>query len=397
MATRKKGGVPGKIAAPPKKTETPKKTGTRKKTKTHKKTGTRKPKKINLSQELKKIFLGIAILVAICLTLAMLADIFINPENKKPGTKDSKTQIIGRTEKSSPIQAKDKRSKEKVFEGTSDSQTKGDSQTKRDLQNKKPTSGLMEKSQHLIVYEIFEDVDQSHVIKKPSLPKTGDDIPRIAIIIDDIGYDRHMAMELYKLDSGITFSVLPFSPFGHSISQKLHAKGAQLMLHLPMEPVEYPEINPGPGALLSSMTPDRLLDQLRKNLEDVPWVDGVNNHMGSKLTAQSDKINQIFTILKKEDLFFIDSRTSPISQGKASARLLKLKFAQRDVFLDNIQDITYITGQFQSLIRIAKKHGTAIGIGHPYKATLQTLEIELPKLKGKIRIVPASSLTHVDG
>jgi len=381
MATRKKTGTLEKKLVPQKKAP-------KKKTRPLKKTGSGKQKKTNFVKEFKKIFLGIAILVAVCLTLAMLADIFINQANKRPvkkevEKKESSSKIIRKDGKSSAFL--EKKHIEPVVENT------------YDVKNKKPANGLMEKSLQSIVYEIFEDVDQNHVKKKPVLPEVGDDIPRVAIIIDDIGYDRQMAMELCNLDPGITFSVLPFSPFGRSISQKLHAKGAQIMLHLPMEPVEYPEVNPGPGALLSSMTPDRLLDQLRKNLEDVPGAVGVNNHMGSKLTAESDKINQIFTILKKKDLFFIDSRTSPVSQGKASARLLNLKFAQRDVFLDNIQDITYITGQLRSLIRIAKKHGTAIGIGHPYKATLQTLEIELPKLKGKIRIVPASTLTLVHG
>ena len=167
------------------------------------------------------------------------------------------------------------------------------------------------------------------------------------------------------------------------------------MLHLPMEPVEYPTANPGPGALLSSMPPDVLLGQLKKNLKDVPHIVGVNNHMGSDLTSRSNQINQIFTILRKEKLFFIDSRTAPKSQCRASARLLKLPFAQRDVFLDNIQEFDYITGQLKELIGLAKKHGSAIGIGHPYKATLQTLSKQLPKLKNRVKIVRASHLTHI--
>lgn len=169
------------------------------------------------------------------------------------------------------------------------------------------------------------------------------------------------------------------------------------MLHLPMEPVQYPTANPGPGAILSSMTPDELLTQLKKDIKDVPYIRGVNNHMGSRLTSQADQMNQIFTILKKEKLFFIDSRTAPKSQGKASARLLKVRFAQRDVFLDNIQEYAYIKGQLRELVGLAEKHGSAIGIGHPYKATLDTLSRELPKLKDKVTIVRASRLTHIPG
>ena len=124
---------------------------------------------------------------------------------------------------------------------------------------------------------------------------------------------------------------------------------------------------------------------------------GVNNHMGSKLTSNSDQMNQIFTILKKENLFFVDSRTSAKSQCKPSARLLKVKFAQRDVFLDNFQTPEYITGQLQKLIDLAKKNGSAIGIGHPYQETLEALSKELPTLKGKVKIVRASFLTSVPG
>ena len=379
MVARKKGGARGKAAAPPKKTpgkKTPAKKTPGKKT-------ARKKQKPDLGKEIKKIILGIAILLAICLTVAMIADIFITPGQRRPDRESSKTKIA-HTDKRPKVTPKENvKQISPVFEEMGD------------IRNKKPSAGLREKSQRPILYEIFEDVDHSQVDKKPVPPKVKNDIPTIAIIIDDIGYDKQIAMELYLLDPSLTFSVLPFSPFGPSIAQKLSAKGAQLMLHLPMEPVQYPKANPGPGALLSSMTPDHLLAQLRKDLKEVPGVVGVNNHMGSKLTADSDKMNQIFTILKKKNLFFIDSRTSPISQGEASARLFKLRFAHRDVFLDNSQNIPYITGQFAKLIKYARKHGSAIGIGHPYRATLETLKIELPKLKGKIRIVPASQLVAI--
>ena len=380
MVDRKKGGARRKTAAPPKKA--PKRKAPKKKA-PGKKTGTRKKQKPDLGKELKKVFLGLAILLAICLTVAMIADIFITSGQRRSGPESSKPRITQTAKRPNEKLWEDKKHISPVFEDTGD------------IQNIKPSEGLVGKSKKPILYEIFEDLDHGQVEKKPDLPKIGDDIPRIAIIIDDIGYDRQIAMDLYLLDSNLTFSVLPFSPFGRSIARSLSAKGAQLMLHLPMEPLKYPKANPGPGALLSSMTPDKLLNQLRKNLRQVPGIVGVNNHMGSKLTADSDKMNQIFTVLKKEDLFFIDSRTSPISQGKASARLFKLRFAQRDTFLDNFENIPYITGQFASLIKVAQRHGTAIGIGHPYKATLETLKIELPKLKGKIRIVPASQLVTI--
>ena len=323
----------------------------------------RKSQKPVIFNELKKILVGIVILVSVCLTVAMIADLFF-----QPGHIEKKREVVTKP---------------------------SDKPNIKEVKAKKAITGLKEKSNKLIKYEVFEDTDHTTVEKLPLPGK--DHIPQIAIIIDDIGYDKKIALALCELNSNITFSVLPFSPFGKYLSGKLHAKGLQLMLHLPMEPVEYPDINPGPGAILSGMSPDILIDQLKKNIRDIPYIVGVNNHMGSRLTSHSDQMNQIFSILKKENLFFVDSITAPKSQCKASARLLKLKFAQRDVFLDNFQDTEYITGQFKKLIDLAKKHGSAIGIGHPYEATLQTLSKELPKLKNKVEIVRVSALTAIPG
>ncbi|WP_022665324.1 divergent polysaccharide deacetylase family protein [Desulfospira joergensenii] len=374
MATSKKGGT---RKTPPAKKKVRANAGSGKKG-PGKSRGGKKP---DISGEFKKIFLGIAILAAICLTTAMVADIFF-----RPGTDRFKSGK--EPEKQTPVKTITRESPQKP-------EPEKDGPLKVKVENKTKLAGLKEKPDGAIVYEVFKGVDETHVSK--DRPRPQDHIPSISLIIDDIGYDRRLAMALFDLEPNITFSVLPGSPFGRSLAGRLKGKGAEIMLHLPMEPREYPRINPGPGALLASMSPDVLLDQLRKDLAEVPGAAGVNNHMGSRLTAQADQMNQIFTILKKENLFFVDSRTSKDSQCRASARLLRLPYAQRDVFLDNNQDVTYITGQFRKLIKLAEKHGAAIGIGHPYKATLQALEKELPRLKGKIRIVPASQMTVIPG
>ncbi|WDP84965.1 MAG: divergent polysaccharide deacetylase family protein [Desulfobacter sp.] len=382
MAAKKKIG-PGKKtvskASPKKKTSPKKKSLARKKSAPKK--GISKANK-TLFHELKKVGLGIAILLAVCMTTAMLADIFL--KSGRPVPEFVPSASVPATK--GPSKALEFPKKEQVT-------------TSGTAEKKSASPGLKEKvkppQDPAIVYEVFDDVDPGHDRKPPVAPS--DTTPKIAIIIDDIGYDKGLAMSLFDLDKDITFSVLPFSPFGKILAQRFSAKGAELMLHLPMEPVQYPRVNPGPGALLSSMSPDMLLDQLRKDLDAVPGVAGVNNHMGSKMTADSDKMNQIFTVLKKEDLFFIDSRTAPNSKGEASARLFFLKFSHRDIFLDNFQDIHYISGQFGKLVKAAQKHGTAIGIGHPYPATLETLKIELPKLQGRVQVVRASRLVAIPG
>ena len=166
------------------------------------------------------------------------------------------------------------------------------------------------------------------------------------------------------------------------------------MLHLPMEPLEYPKVNPGPGTLLTSMTPDELIQQLNKNLDALPDVKGVNNHMGSKMTGESSQMYQIFSILKKKNLYFVDSRTSPQTLCKPSARLFQIPFAQRDVFLDHQQEARFIREQIKELIRIARRNGYAVGIGHPHEITYNVLREMLPDLQKDVELVPASKIVH---
>ncbi|MCK7503137.1 MAG: divergent polysaccharide deacetylase family protein [Desulfobacterales bacterium] len=151
------------------------------------------------------------------------------------------------------------------------------------------------------------------------------------------------------------------------------------MLHLPMEPVEYPEINPGPGTLLAAMPPDELLRVLEEDLRAVPHIRGVNNHMGSRLTARSEQLYQVFSVLKRRGLYFVDSRTTDETVCRPSARLFELPFAQRDVFLDHVHEPAAIRRQLRELVRIARLKGEAVAIGHPHPTTLAVLREEAPR------------------
>ena len=232
--------------------------------------------------------------------------------------------------------------------------------------------------------------------KKPPIPPPpkSNGLPLVAIIIDDLGYDQNIARELSKLNSKLTFSILPHSPFQTEIVRLSKDKDIETMLHLPMEPVEYPKVDPGPGTLLTSMTPDQLIHQLKQNLNAIPNAKGVNNHMGSKMTAESGQMYQIFSILKKKKLYFVDSRTSAETLCKPSARLFQIKFAQRDVFLDHLQETQYIRQQIKELIRIARRNGYAVGIGHPHPITFEVLREMLPDLQKAVQLVPASKIVQ---
>ena len=247
-------------------------------------------------------------------------------------------------------------------------------------------------------YEIYPPRDIP--VEKPPIKKPPEDLkrlPLVAIIIDDMGYDRKIAKDLSRLNAGITFSILPHSPHRESIGRIARESGLDTMLHLPMEPFEYPDVDPGPGTLLTTMTPDELLRQLEENLLSVPHIKGVNNHMGSKMTAESSQLYQIFSILKKKNLYFIDSRTTSKTLAKPSARLFQIPFAQRDVFLDHHQDPDFIRKQIKELIRIAQRNGQAVGIGHPHSVTLEVLREMMPELRKKVKLVPASEIVHPVG
>jgi len=245
-------------------------------------------------------------------------------------------------------------------------------------------------------FEIYpkDEIPHRKPVPRPIIP-IPKKLPKIAIIVDDIGYDKHMAEKFLGLDAVLTFSILPYSPYQKRIARIARSKGFDVMLHLPMEPHEYPLINPGPGVLLTSMSPDQLVSQLEKDLDAVPFIQGVNNHMGSKMTTDSSQLYQIFSVLKKRNLFFIDSRTTADTVCKPSAHLFQIPFAEKDVFIDHIQTPDFIRRKLYLLVQIAHSHGMAVGIAHPHDVTYEVLRDLLPELKKKAILVKASEIVDI--
>jgi len=244
-------------------------------------------------------------------------------------------------------------------------------------------------------YEIFpEQPATPHKPLQKLRPLPEGQTPLVAIIVDDIGYDRHIAEQLLDLDAPLTFSMLPYGPFNKRIMTQAQAKGLEIMLHLPMEPDEFPTVNPGPGALLNQMTADELIGQLIEDIDRLPGIVGVNNHMGSRISTSPERMRQIFSVLKTRDLFYIDSRTTAETTAKPSAQLLHLPFAERDIFIDHLDNPDFIRSQLQKLIDRARKQGFAIGIAHPHPATVDQLKAFLPRLTAEVTLVPASELVN---
>jgi polysaccharide deacetylase 2 family uncharacterized protein YibQ len=217
--------------------------------------------------------------------------------------------------------------------------------------------------------------------------------PRVAIVIDDLGAENHISKELLHWNLPITFSILPFMAFSKSLAVDAHQRGKEVILHLPMEPHDYPKARPGEGVLLHDMDEQELLDQLSKDIEAVPYILGVSNHMGSRFMEDSENVRIVLSELKRRNLFFLDSRTTPQTLGFQTAKVLGLRSTERTVFLDNSLDENSIKQKIDELIQHALSTGKAIGIGHPHPSTVKSLKEAIPKIKEKgIEIVPLSSL-----
>ncbi len=232
--------------------------------------------------------------------------------------------------------------------------------------------------------------------KRPAPPRpAGGSKPRIAIIIDDIGNNMHDLEALLKIPVKLTFSVLPYERYTKSACERLAGGGQEIMLHMPMQPMSYPEADPGEGALLLTMNGKQIAGAMERALKAVPMAKGMNNHMGSAFTAEPERLDIALSLLKKRGLFFVDSRTSSRSEAYNVAVKLGLPAASRDVFLDHDQNRERIEGQLVSLAAAASERGYALGIGHPYPETIAVLSEKLPLLKSHgYEFVHASELVR---
>jgi polysaccharide deacetylase 2 family uncharacterized protein YibQ len=217
--------------------------------------------------------------------------------------------------------------------------------------------------------------------------------PQVAIIIDDLGYDRRLASEFFGLDVPLTLSVLPSAPFAKEIANEARTKGFELLLHMPMEPKNHDGTNPGPVVLTTDMNEERIRGILSKCLAKIPGARGVNNHMGSLFTEDLKKMTVFLSELKKKGLFFVDSRTSPDTIGRTLARQMGVPSVERNVFLDHDLQLEALRGQMDRLLGLSRTLGSGVGIGHPHRETLELLREYLPKLRREYEIVPVSALT----
>lgn len=225
--------------------------------------------------------------------------------------------------------------------------------------------------------------------------------PVLAIVIDDFGgADKHGVAEFMSMNIPITMAVMPNLIHSVEQSEEAHQKGHEVILHQPMEPVKGKKSWLGPGAITYTMNTEEIKTTFAKNLESVPHASGFNNHTGSKLTSNREKVTPMLEVAKKKGLYVLDSRTSQDSQVIPAAKAMQLPWVKRDIFLDDVKSVVHIKKQMKKACRIAKKQGYVVVIGHVGqggKITAQAVKDALPLIEQEgIKIVPLSEIVRLN-
>ena len=218
----------------------------------------------------------------------------------------------------------------------------------------------------------------------------------VSIVIDDLGENYRRFEELSSINVPFTYSILPFQTHSIRIANEVDKRNGEVILHLPLEPWNSSQHAMNDGTLLTGMSQDQLHAQLQRNINAVPHLSGVSNHMGSKFTEHQEKMETVLQAIKEKGLFFLDSRTSDKTVGYALAKEMRIKTAKRNLFIDNDHNQLSAEKQLQKIPRLAKKNGGhLIAIGHPYPSTITALKKCVPLLQEQgITVVPLSQLVN---
>jgi len=206
-------------------------------------------------------------------------------------------------------------------------------------------------------------------------------LPRISIIIDDLGYQLAAGRRAINLPGPIAFAILPGTPQGRELARIANEQGKEVLMHLPLEAVDY-QGPAEPGAMMLDMSRSAFQSTFAEAITTVPFAIGVSSHRGSLLTRHPGHMEWLMEeIRERENLFFIDSYTTHESVALQIAAESGVTATRRDVFLDHEQSTLTVLRELERLKKKALEQGQAVGIGHPFPETLEVLERELPKLR----------------
>ena len=219
--------------------------------------------------------------------------------------------------------------------------------------------------------------------------------PLIAVVLDDVGVARNHAELAIDLPGVITLSFMTYADGVADMAARARAKGHELMLHVPMEPLGH-EIDAGPHVLTVGASESELLKRLAWGLDRFPGYVGINNHMGSRFTQDERGMQVVLAELKRRNLLFLDSRTISNTVGDKLAARMGVPHVMRDVFLDNEMDEAAVIRQLMQAERVAASKGQAIAIGHPHPATIAAIRAWMPKAEARgFVIVPLSAVAKL--
>jgi polysaccharide deacetylase 2 family uncharacterized protein YibQ len=204
---------------------------------------------------------------------------------------------------------------------------------------------------------------------------------KLAIVIDDMGYDKKLAKKFALLHLPLTYSFLPDAEYSMELSDDFGIRGYTVMIHMPSEPINYPKENPGKYAIYVRMTKQQTYEVLKRAYRKVHHAMGLNNHMGSRILKDKEHLDYIMEFLKERHLFFIDSVTIDNTIGCQEAEKFGILCARRDVFIDNKKDVLYIKHQIQVAINMLKKIDSVVAIGHCNEETYEAIRQMKSKLK----------------
>ena len=216
--------------------------------------------------------------------------------------------------------------------------------------------------------------------------------PILSLVIDDLGYSLQLGKQAIELEGDHTYAILPGAAHTKRLAQHANRHNKEVILHLPMQSIGAASKRE-PHALDESMDEDQLISKVHSLLEQIPFISGVNNHMGSHLTEFDFFMRPVMDSIRayNPDLYFLDSRTSALSVAHAQALDAGLRSISRDVFLDNETNVESIRLQYRIWLNKAQEYGSAIAIGHPHPETLQVLRENLPEA-GQFRFMRISEL-----
>ena len=245
--------------------------------------------------------------------------------------------------------------------------------------------GRLHQADYVLMRESFQET---------TLPRlrAAEEEAKLAIVIDDLGFSASALRQLLELNYPVACAFLPHGAHTQAGASAAHAKGLEVLVHQPMEPIGYPHVRPGPNALLTDMNDGQIRRILEASIAAVPHAVGMSNHMGSSFTQQADRVQSVIRVLKERGLFMLDSLTHKDSVFVSQSGRMGVEHYSRNVFLDASPSREKILEELRRAERIALFTGHAVAIGHPLPETLAALRDWQHLRSREVRIVKLREL-----